>query len=300
MEGPATGPFHVFYSYSRADRRLLDRLRTHLALLRRHGLITEWYDREIEAGADWRGEIQRELETADVILLLVSASFLASDFAYEEEMLRAVERAERGEAIVIAVMLRPVDAWERTPFAKFQLVPRDARAITTWSNADAAYTDVAASIRKALEARIRSDTPELVGHEIAAPGAGDISANTPAADRAAEIAGALRALIEKPVTEFVVVVGDPEANYYTQCFAEQGSFWCEAVANEFLLPAHALTSGQNSQLAEFGWNPPGSDQRNWWCVREELSDVCALFVRTLSEIYGVPLETPFQIERSWD
>jgi hypothetical protein len=74
----SSGPFHVFYSYSHADRRMLDRLRAHLAMLRRHGLITEWFDRDIEAGAEWRAEITRQLEAADVILLLVSVDFLAS------------------------------------------------------------------------------------------------------------------------------------------------------------------------------------------------------------------------------
>jgi hypothetical protein len=61
-----------------------------------------------------------------VILLLVSADFLASDFAYEEEMLRAIERAHHGEATVIGVMLRPVDGWESSPLGKFQVLPRTA------------------------------------------------------------------------------------------------------------------------------------------------------------------------------
>jgi TIR domain-containing protein len=144
-------PFLVFYSYSHADVRMLDRLRTHLAMLRRHGLITEWYDRDIEAGAQWRDEIAAQLDAADVILLLVSADFLASDFCFEDEMTRAVERADRGEVTLIGVMLRPVDGWQETPFARFQMVPQDARPITTWSNADTAYSSAAKSIRLAEE-----------------------------------------------------------------------------------------------------------------------------------------------------
>jgi len=149
----AGAPFRVFYSYSHSDSRMVERLRTHMAMLRREGLITEWYDREIEAGSKWRDEIERELEAADVILLLVSAAFLASDFCYEKEMIRAVERARRGEALVIGVMLRPVDGWDGTPFAGFQVVPRDARPISKWSNADEAYADVVERIRAALEER---------------------------------------------------------------------------------------------------------------------------------------------------
>ena len=149
----AGGPLRVFYSYSHADVRMLERLRTHMAMLRRQGLITEWYDREIEAGSEWRQEIAHELEAADVILLLVSANFLASDFCFEEEMTRAVERARDGEALLIGVMLKPVDGWESTPFAEFQLVPRGAKPITKWSDPDEGYKDVVESIRAALEDR---------------------------------------------------------------------------------------------------------------------------------------------------
>jgi hypothetical protein len=147
----AAAPLRVFYSYSHKDSRMLERLRTHMAMLRREGLITEWFDREIEAGGQWRGEIERELEAADVILLLVSADFLASDFCYEQEMARAVERARRGETLLIGVMLHGVDGWEGSPFAEFQVVPRDARPISKWSNQNEAYSDAVRRIREALE-----------------------------------------------------------------------------------------------------------------------------------------------------
>ncbi len=149
----AGAPLRVFYSYSHDDVRMLERLRTHMAMLRRQGLISEWYDRDIEAGSEWREEIARELGAADVVLLLVSASFLASDFCYEEEMARAVERARRGDAVVIGVLLRPVDGWESSPFADFQVVPRGARPITRWPNADEAYADAVERIREAIERR---------------------------------------------------------------------------------------------------------------------------------------------------
>ena len=138
---------------------MLERLRKHMAMLRRQGLITEWYDRDIEAGSEWRSDIERELEAADVILLLLSADFLASDFCYEEEMIRAVERARRGEAVVIGVVWRPVDGWEATPFSGFQVVPRDARPISRWSDTDEAYSDAVERIRAALEERAAAGRP---------------------------------------------------------------------------------------------------------------------------------------------
>jgi hypothetical protein len=147
-------PLRVFYSYSHHDRRMLERLYAHMVMLRREGLITEWYDAAIDAGSEWRDEIARELEAADVIVLLVSADFLVSEFCYEHEMRRAVERAHQGDALVIGVMLRAVDGWERTPFAEFQVVPQDGRPISKWSDADDAYKHVVERIRAALGDRL--------------------------------------------------------------------------------------------------------------------------------------------------
>jgi TIR domain len=294
------GPVRVFYSYSHADARMLERLRKHLAILRRHGLISEWHDRDIEAGAEWRDEIARELDEADLILLLVSADFLASDFCYEEEMVRAIARADRAEATVIGVMLRPVDGWNLTPFARFQIVPRNARPITQWASADEAYSDVAASIRSVIEQRLRgrSEEPPVLHPDL--PSAAPLPADPAAPARCQQIEAALAQLLDRGhPDEFIVVVGDGEANYYTQCFAEEGSLWCEAVANDYLDAAHALSADATARLSALGWNPPGDSVPNWWCVRPTPQSVATLMVRTLGEAYGVRLDQPFRIERSW-
>ncbi len=82
------------------------------------------------------------------MLLLVSASFLASNYCYEIEMKRAIARHEAGEARVIPVILRACD-WKNAPFAKLQALPTDARAITSWPNRDEAFAEVAHGIREA-------------------------------------------------------------------------------------------------------------------------------------------------------
>ena len=266
-------------------------------MLRRHGLITEWYDRDIDVGMEWRDEIARQLEAADVIVLLVSADFLASDFCYEEEMLRAMERADRGDATLVGVMLRPVDGWEMTPFAKFQLLPQNGRPVSRWSNTDEAYRNVAAGIRLMLEDRVRSETNE----EIAVRANltlrdTDLVKTSAAAARATEIRAELNELLAQE-NGFVIVQGDIEANYYTQSFAEGGAFWCEAPSNDVLEAVHVLERDQTSRLVALGWNPPRADTPNWWCIQEDAESAAALMVRTLSEVYGVALDVPFQIER---
>ena len=149
-EQPTSQPIELFYSYAHRDERLRKRLETHLSALRQQGVITEWYDRKIIAGTDWKQNIDAHLTTAAVILLLISPNFLASDYCYGVEMQRALARHAAGKARVIPVILRPVD-WQGTPFAHLQCVPTDAKPVTTWTNRDEAFRDVATAIRAAIE-----------------------------------------------------------------------------------------------------------------------------------------------------
>ena len=135
-------PISLFYSYSRKDEELRLRLEDHLAALRWNGLIAEWHDRNIDLGEEWAKEIDRNLTSADIILLLVSASFIASKYCWSVEMKKALERHDRGEAKVIPVILRPC-RWCATPFAKLQAAPTDAKPVTSWRDQHAALDDVA-------------------------------------------------------------------------------------------------------------------------------------------------------------
>ena len=140
----------VFFSYSRKDEQLRDELATHLSLLIREGIISEWYDQQILAGEEWANEINKNLDRARIILLLVSADFLASDYCYGKEMMRAMKRHEEGSAIVIPVIFRPCD-WQSSPFGKLQALPRDGKPVTTWADRDEAFFNIAKGIRLACE-----------------------------------------------------------------------------------------------------------------------------------------------------
>jgi formylglycine-generating enzyme required for sulfatase activity len=160
MSVKPTKTIEVFFSYSHKDVELRDELEKHLSILKRQGVIESWHDRRIGAGREWKGDIDKHLNTADVILLLISADFLASDYCYDVEMERAMERHEAGEARVIPVILRPVD-WKGAPFGKLQALPRDAKPVTEWPNHDKALLDVARGIRAAVK--------ELVGPSAGPP-----------------------------------------------------------------------------------------------------------------------------------
>jgi hypothetical protein len=142
----------VFCCYAHEDAPLLENLKAHLTLLKRQGLITVWADTNISPGSNWEQEIEKHLNAANIILLLVSADFMASDYCYSKEMFRAVERHDRGEAIVIPIILRPV-YWQGAPFARLQALPTGAKPIISsiWYSLDEALLDVVNGIGRAIK-----------------------------------------------------------------------------------------------------------------------------------------------------
>lgn len=145
----------VAFSYSHKDEVLRNRLETHLSLLKRQGMVSTWHDRKIMPGGKWAGIIDDNFRRADLILVLVSADFLASDYCQEIEMQIALEREARGEATVVPVVLRACD-WQAAPFGKLQALPKDAKPVTSWSNRDEAWSDVANGIKRLVnEIRLR-------------------------------------------------------------------------------------------------------------------------------------------------
>jgi TIR domain len=144
-------PIEVFFSYSHRDEDLRNELADHLSLLERQGIITGWHDRRITSGTEWAGAIDEHLRTANIILLLISSAFLASDYCVDVEMRHAMARHEVGEARVIPIILRAVDDWTSAPFGKLQALPKDGCAVTSWSNRDEAFVDIARGIRSVAE-----------------------------------------------------------------------------------------------------------------------------------------------------
>jgi anti-anti-sigma factor len=140
----------LFVSYSHKDKALRDELESHLASLKREGVLTLWSDRSIRAGQKWGEEIDRHLICSDVILLLVSPDFLASDYCYTKEMKQALALHESGQVLLIPIILRPVD-WMNAPFAQLQALPTEGEPITLWPNRDLAMMAVAKELRIALE-----------------------------------------------------------------------------------------------------------------------------------------------------
>lgn len=142
--------FKVFISYSHQDQAYLRELDKHLSNLKRQQIITSWYDGNISPGTDWKSQIKEQLRFAQIILLLVSADFMDSDFCYSIEMTEAIARHNANQARVIPIILRPTD-WKGAPFAKLKFLPTDGKAITKWSTHDDAFEDIVQGIRAAID-----------------------------------------------------------------------------------------------------------------------------------------------------
>lgn len=143
-------PITLFYSYAHEDEDLRDKLNRHLATLERQHLIKPWHDRDIQAGTEWKCAVDENLNAAQIILLLISADFIASDYSYSNEMTCALERHNSGDAFVIPVLLRPCDI-DGLPFNQLDFLPENMKAITRWPDTDEAFQEVARGIHKVVE-----------------------------------------------------------------------------------------------------------------------------------------------------
>lgn len=139
----------VFISYSHEDESYMRQLNKHLTMLKRKGSITSWSDRKIIPGKEWCGEIDENIESSSIILLLVSSDFINSNYCYEKEMARALEKHELNESIVVPIIIRHCD-WQEAPFSKIQGVPTDAKPLSTWSDQDEAWLDVVKGLKQTI------------------------------------------------------------------------------------------------------------------------------------------------------
>lgn len=158
----------LFYSYAHEDEPLREELEAHLKILERRGVLRSWHDRHIVAGEDWAGEISDALERADLVLFLVSADFIDSDYCWGKEMTRALERHDAGETVAIPVIVRDV-IWEDAPFARLQGLPEGMKPVTAWPDRDAAWTSVARGVRAVVRRLVDRAPPPPGGSPPGAP-----------------------------------------------------------------------------------------------------------------------------------
>ena len=141
---------NLFISYAQVDRPFRDELANHLSTLRRQEVIRDWFDGDVTAGSERWQAVRQQLQHAHLILLLVSADFLASDVCYSQEMRAAMHRHEARKARVVPILVRPTD-WQGAPFAKLAVLPSNRQPVSLWSNHDEAWLEVVQGIRRVID-----------------------------------------------------------------------------------------------------------------------------------------------------
>jgi len=150
---PEAKGLSVFVSYSHVDEELKTELMKHLEPLRRLHRIGPWHDRKIKAGDEWEKSIAGNIASADIILLLISIDFINSKYCYDVELQTAMERHEKGEVVVVPVILRNC-LWHNMPFAKLQALPKDGKAVSSCGDRDDALAAIAEGILLIVESKL--------------------------------------------------------------------------------------------------------------------------------------------------
>ena len=163
----------VFVSYAHEDRRHLEQFRKHTADLRRNKMIA-FDDQEIQAGQHWKSMLADKLNTADIVVLLVTAEFVSSEFCYTVEFRRALERKSAGECTIIPVNLGPVDLDQNDPLYAIQHVPQGRSISEIRSGRASSWKQVAQVLRRYVDGRL-PQSPRSHPRESTYPNSSSIS-----------------------------------------------------------------------------------------------------------------------------
>jgi hypothetical protein len=141
------GKINLFYSYAHEDEAFCEEIMRSLELLRSEGVVSEWYDRRISPGENWRNAINDNLARAKIVLLMISPDFLTSDYCMGVELQQALERHWQRQCRIVPIIIRDC-RWTNTPFGSFQALPKDGKPLSNWSSRAGALSSVAEGIRK--------------------------------------------------------------------------------------------------------------------------------------------------------
>lgn len=151
----------AFISYSHKDSNYLERLKVHLAQMKRDGQITDWTDEEIHAGGSLNNEISNVLNSSELFFALLSPDYIASNYCYNKEFETAQRMQEDGKIIIVPIILEPCD-WQRTPFGNLKALPKDGKAVSEWTNPNNAFMNVIDELRRLTSFTKSSSTVQNV------------------------------------------------------------------------------------------------------------------------------------------
>ena len=140
----------AFISYSHKDENYLERLKVHLAQIKRDGLLTEWTDKEIHAGENLDNNIDNALSNSEIFLALISPDYIASNYCYEKEFETAQKMQDDGKLIIVPIILEPCD-WQKTPFGNLKAIPKDGKSVSEFTNQNIAFLNIIDELRRLID-----------------------------------------------------------------------------------------------------------------------------------------------------
>lgn len=149
MTKPNPGPVRIFVSYSHKDEAHRVAFHEAVDVLHRRNLVSEWFDGKIVPGKAFEPELFHQLSRAEIAVLLLSPSYVASEFCWGRELKAALEQREHRDMRVVGVLVRPVHL-EGTEICRHKLLPKDKRAVTTWTLEDEAWEDVCKGLEQVI------------------------------------------------------------------------------------------------------------------------------------------------------
>ena len=144
----ADKPINIFISYSKEDESYLKPLKTRLDNIKRSFSLNYWSDHHLQAGGKVHQDILRALETADIVLLIVSPDFIATDYCFDIEVQKALQLYEQGKNTVIPIIIRETLDWVNYNIGQLTALPTKGKPLEDWQSADKFWTNVQQGIRE--------------------------------------------------------------------------------------------------------------------------------------------------------
>jgi hypothetical protein len=159
---PFEFPIQVYVGYAEEDRDAFERFRDHLRSVESEGFLEVWDKSQILPGSASSAEVKRRVDSADVILLLLSASFLSSGDCCQTLMPQVLARHASGGALVVPVLIRPC-LWPTTDLAALDVLPVDHNPVMSSPEPDAKFSEIARELLERIDDKLTGAQDQFQG-----------------------------------------------------------------------------------------------------------------------------------------
>lgn len=143
-------PLRILIAYAPEDSTWIERFHAHISVLQASYPSHQWYNCELRTESAAIQLAETYFNTADLIILFMSADFLALNRYYEHSIEHIMKRSNAEETRLIPVLLRSI-YWNASPLSRYQPLPSNGQFINQWPDHDAAFTHVVQQLGAVIE-----------------------------------------------------------------------------------------------------------------------------------------------------